>query len=157
MGDAMNYAAVSILGLSLVGCAPRIPLFVVTPGAAAPSGPRPASEIVDEGVVTPRPGTGAILVTTERSRHFAEACTLDVALDGRLVAGLRPGEQVTLFAEPGRRIVMLSVRDEGSCRPSSRQVALKVIEHTTQAIVIGSDEDAALKVQVDPFGRSLPP
>ena len=153
----MKHAAGAILALTLVGCAPRIPLLVVTPGAAAASGPRPASEIVDESVITPRHGTGAISVTTEESGQSAEACTLDVTLDDRLVAGLQPGEQVTLYAEPGRRIVTLSVRDRGSCSPASRQVALKIIEHTTQAIVIGSDDEAGLKVQVDPFGRSLPP
>ena len=33
-------------------------------------------------------GTGAIIVTSKEKISFAEGCTLDVALDDQLVAGL---------------------------------------------------------------------
>lgn len=151
----MKHALAALLGLALAGCAPSVPLLVFKPGGAPE--PRPASQVMDEDAITPRSGTGAISVTTEEPGWFGEACTFDVALDGRLVAGLRPGERVILYAEPGRRVISLSVRDEASCTPASKRIALQIVEHTTQEILVGSNARRALEVEVDPFGRSLPP
>ena len=153
----MKHVLAAVLGLALAGCAPSIPLLVVKPGGASAREPRPASQVMNEDAIRPRPGTGAISVTTEERGWFDEACTFDVALDDQLVAGLRPGERVTLYAEPGRRVITLSVRDEASCTPVSNRVAMEIVEHTTQEILIGSNVRHSLRVEVDPFGRSLPP
>lgn len=149
----MKNVLAACLGLTLAACGPTVPLLVLAPGAE----PRPPSEVVNERLATPRLGTGAISVTTEERRLFSKACTLDVVLDDQLVAGLRPGEQVTIFAEPGRRVVTLNVRDEASCAPESRQVALQIVEHTTQEVRIGTGAHRRMRVEVDPYGRSLPP
>lgn len=153
----MKHVLAGIVGLALTGCAPAFPIVVWEPDSDSPPQPRPASQVMDERVVTARYGTGAIIVTSKEASWFAKGCTFDIALDDKLVAALRPGEQVVLFAEPGQRSVGFSVRDEASCDPASAQVALGVVAHTTQKIQIGSGAYYNLKVEVDTYGRSLPP
>jgi hypothetical protein len=152
----MKHALAGILGLALTGCAPTIPVLILSPDPAPVSPPSPASEIMNEEAVTPREGTGAIIVTGDGRISSEGDCTLEVALDDQLVAGIRPGERVVLFAEPGPRVVSLNVRDEGSCMPASAQVPLDIVAHTTQRIQAGSDSQYDLKVEVDSYGRSLP-
>lgn len=153
----MKYVFAGILGLALSGCAPTVPIIIWEPGAESPPQLPPPSEVMNERAVTPRYGTGAIIVTSKEKSWFTEGCTFDVALDDELVAGLRPGEQVVLFADPGRRVISLSVRDEASCDPASAQVAVEVVAHTTQKVRLGSSARYDLKVEVDSYGRSLPP
>jgi hypothetical protein len=153
----MKHVLAGIVGLTLAGCALRVPVLVVEPGEEGEPRARPASQVMDERAVTPRSGTGAIVVTSKDRGWFARGCTFDVALDDRLVAGLRPGEQVTLFAEPGRRVVSVSTRDDASCDLASAQVAMEIVEHTTQRIRIGPATEDRVKVDVDAYGRSLPP
>jgi hypothetical protein len=152
----MKHVLAGILCLMLAGCAPAIPVLILAPDPQPVPTPSPASEIVNEDVVTPREGTGAIVVTGEGRISSKGDCTLEVALDDQLVAGIRPGERVVLFAEPGTRVVSLNVRDEGSCVPASAQVALDIVAHTTQRIQAGSDSRYDLKVELDSYGRSLP-
>lgn len=152
----MKHLLGGILGLVLAGCAPVVPVFVFTPGEEAVPESRPASEVMNASVVTPRNGTGAIIVTSKDTAWFSEGCTLDVALDDQLVAGLKPGEQVTLFAEPGRRVVSLVTRDAASCDPASTRLAMDIVAHTTQKIRVGSGSRDNLNVEIDPYGRTLP-
>ena len=151
----MKHVLAGILGMALTGCAPAMPVLVLSLDPE-PVPPSPASEIMNEEAVTPRAGTGAIIVTGDGRISSEGDCTLEVALDDQLVAGLRPGERVVLFAEPGTRVVSLNVRDEGSCVPASAQVALDIVAHTTQRIQAGSDSRYDLKVELDSYGRSLP-
>lgn len=153
----MKHVFAGILGLALLGCSPAVPLLVWEPDAEPTPELRPASEIVDERAVTPRFGTGAIIVTSHEGERLAEGCTFDVVLDDQLVAGLRPGEQVVLFAEPGQRVLGFSVRDEASCPSASAHVAVEIVAHTTQKIRLGSGSHYDLKVEVDSYGRTLPP
>ncbi len=152
----MKHVLAGILGLALTGCAPSIPVLVFSPDEGSAPPPAPPSEVMNERAVTPRQGAGAIIVTGGGRISPEENCTLEVALDDQLVAGLRPGEQVALFADPGQRVVSLNVRDEGSCVPASAQVALEIVAHTTQRIRAGSDSRHDLKVEVDSYGRALP-
>jgi hypothetical protein len=152
----MKYLLAAVLGLTLAGCALRAPVFVLKPGGETAREPRPASEIMSESAVTPRYGTGAIVVTSKERSRYSAGCTINVALDHQLVAGLRPGEQVTLFPEPGQRVISFSTRDEPSCDPASTQVVMDIVAHTTQKVRIGSGTDQALKIEVDPYGRALP-
>lgn len=153
----MKHVFAAILGLVLMGCSPAVPLLVWEPDAEPTPESRPASEIADERAVTPRFGAGAIIVTSQERERLAEGCTFDVVLDEQLVAGLRPGEQVVIFADPGQRVLSFSVRDEASCNSASAHVAVEVVAHTTQKIHLGSDTRYDLKVEVDSYGRSLPP
>jgi hypothetical protein len=153
----MKQVFAAILGLVLMGCSPAVPLLVWEPDAEPTPESRPASEIMNERAVTPRFGAGAIMVTSQEKDRLADGCTFDVVLDEQLVAGLRPGEQVVIFAEPGQRVLSFSVRDEASCRSASADVALEVVAHTTQKIHLGSGTHYELKVEVDSYGRSLPP
>lgn len=153
----MKRVLAALLFPALAACAPAIPVLVLEPGETRTPEGRPASQIINDKAVTPRDGAGLIIVTSREKAWFATGCTIEVALDDLLVAGLRPGEQVSLFAEPGQRLVGLSVRDEASCGPASARVTLEIIAHTTQKIRVGPDSHNGLKVEVDPFGRSLPP
>ena len=153
----MKQVFAAILGLALMGCSPAVPVLVWEPDAEPTPEWRPALEIADERAVTPRFGAGAIVVTSQERERLAEGCTFDVVLDEQLVAGLRPGEQVVIFAEPGQRVLSFSVRDEASCNSASAHVAVEVVAHTTQKIHLGSDTRYDLKVEVDSYGRSLPP
>lgn len=153
----MNHLLTCIAVLALAGCAPRIPLLVVAPGSDSAREPRPASEIMNDAAVTPRYGAGAIVVASRKKSRFAKGCTLDVALDDQQVAGLRPGEQVVVFAEPGRRVIDLRVRDEGTCERETARVAVDVVAHSTQQIEVDSHARNGVKAELAPYGRSLPP
>lgn len=153
----MKHVLAGILGLALTGCAPTVPVMIWEPEAESPPQLPPPSEVMNERAVTPRYGAGAIIVTSKAKGWFTEGCTFDVALDDQLVAGLRPGQQVVLFADPGQRVISFSVRDEASCDPANAQVAMEVVAHTTQKIQLGSSARYDLKVEVDSYGRSLPP
>src|SRR5512134_2201502 len=100
---------ITVLALSLAACAPAVPVLVVSPRAELPELATTSSQVENDAVVTPRDGTGAIVVARER-QWTGTGCTYDVALDDQHVAGLRPGEQVTLYAEPGRRAIRISAR-----------------------------------------------
>ena len=145
------------LVLALAGCAPTIPVLVVSMESEAAPRALPPSQVMNERAVSPRDGTGAVVVTSQVISGSAGGCTVDVALDDELIAGLRPGEQVVLFAEPGRRIVSLGIRDEDACRPASARVPLDIVPHSTQRIDVGPDSRHDLKVEVNTYGRSLPP
>lgn len=153
----MRHVLAALLFPALAACAPAVPVLVVAPGETREPEVRPASQVMNDWAVTPRDGAGVIIVSSTNQGWFATGCTIDVALDDLLVAGLRPGEQVTLFAEPGDRLVGLSVRDEASCGPENARVTLEIVAHTTQKIRVGPGNQHGLKVEVDPFGRSLPP
>lgn len=153
----MKHLLAGIVSVALTGCTPSVPILVFAPGGESEPVSRPASEIMDKRAVTPRHGTGAVIVRSDDKSWLAPGCTFDVALDDQLVAALRPGERVVLFAEPGRRLIGFSVRDEASCAPAGAQVALEIVEHTTQKIKVGSDKNYDLKVVADTYGRSLPP
>lgn len=148
----MKHFVAGVLALALTGCSPAAPVMIWEPDKESPQPSLPPSAVMNERAITPRDGTGAIIVTSKESK----GCTLDVALDDQLVAGLRSGEQVVLFADPGQRVISFSVRDEASCNPASAQVAVEVVAHTTQKIQLGSSARYDLKVEVDPYGRSLP-
>ena len=145
-----------MFGLSVAACSPSVPLVIVAPGAESASKLKPAAEITNAGAVTPRDGAGA-LVISRKKRWFGKRCTFDIALDDQHVAGLRAGEQLTLYADPGERVLGVSVRDQGSCDPASAQVAVEVAAHATQQVEVDSDSSYDLKVEVNSFGGSLPP
>ena len=153
----MKHVTAGLLIAALTGCTPSIPLLVLSPGGDSEPGPRAPTQVMDERAVTPRFGTGAVVVTSDKKSWFAPGCTFDVAVDDELVAALRPGEQVVVFADPGQRTIGFSVRDEASCNPAGARVALEVVAHTTQRLTVGSDTNYDLKVAADTYGRSLPP
>jgi hypothetical protein len=128
---------------------------VVTPEPKELRDGRPALEVVNAAALTPRDGAGAIVVTRDKG-WLGRSCTYDVALDDQSVAGLRAGEQVTLYADPGERVVAISVRGEGKCDPATAQFAVEVIPHTTKKVRVGSSATYDLKVEVNNYGGALP-
>ena len=130
--------------------------MVVDTTPAVARAPKPAAEVVDAAAVTPRDGAGAIVVTRRKS-WLGTVCTYDVTLDDQLVAGLRPGEQVTIYADPGQRVVGISIRDQEACDRASADVPVEVVAHSTKTIELGSDLRYDLKVELNPYGGSLPP
>jgi hypothetical protein len=152
----MKHLALVMLALAGTACVPAVPVVVIDTTPAAARAPKPATEIVDVAAVTPRDGTGVIVVTRPKSL-LRTGCTYDVTLDDQLVAALRSGEQVTLYADPGQRVVGISTRDAASCDPASASVPLEVVAHATKTIELGSDLRYDLKVEVNTHGGSLPP
>jgi hypothetical protein len=148
----MKYVAALIIALSAVACTPYFPIVVVNMDSGEPT---PATEVMSESDVKPRDGAGAILITRP-SAWLDMRCTYDIVLDDKHVAGLRNGEQLAIYADPGERVLGISIRDEGGCEPASTQVPLKVIASATNRVRIESDVRYDLKVVVNTFGGSLP-
>jgi hypothetical protein len=146
---------VGLLWLSVTGCTPSLPVVVVNPAPSELRDARPAANVVNSEFVTPRDGAGAIVVTRDKS-WLGRNCTFDVAIDDQSVAGLRAGEQVTLYADPGERIVAISVRGEGNCDPANAQLAIEVVPHATKKVRVGSNARYDLKVEVNTYGGALP-
>ena len=103
-----------LLGLSVAACAPSVPLVVISPAPSSAREPKPTQDVMQPAAVTARNGAGVIVITS-RKVLLGKRCTYDVALDDQLVAGLRPDEQVTIYAEPGQRVLAVSIRDSPGC------------------------------------------
>jgi hypothetical protein len=154
MGAIMQRLCAVIVGLSVAACTPSFPLVVVSPAPASAGEPRPAKDVIDTAAVTPRDGAGVILVTRPRAwrgRH----CTFDVVLDDQPVAGLRSGEKLAIYADPGRRVIDVSVRDDAGCDPAYARLPLDVVSHATSTVRVGSDSRYDLKLDVNTYGGSL--
>ena len=65
------------------------------------------------------------------------------------MAGLRNGEQVTLYADPGGRSVVVSIRPEDSCDPVVAEVPVQVVASATTKIRIVADVSYDLTYRVD--------
>jgi len=143
------------VGLSVAACAPGVPLVVVSPAPSSAREPKPAQDLMDPAAVAARDGAGVIVITS-RKVLLGKRCIFDVALDDRLVAGLRPDEQLTIYADPGRRVLAVSIRDSPGCDPAHAQVPLDVVAHATTKIRVGAEGTYDLKVEVDTLGGSLP-
>ncbi len=134
----MRVFVVGIASVVLLGCA-------TAPVPSASPDVKPASSILDGSAVIPRPGAGAIVVTRDKGLA-ALACTFDVAIDGKAVAGLRAGEQVTLYADTGERILGVSVR-EGYCGKGLAQIAVQVVENATKKVRVGVDASLDIRLE----------
>jgi hypothetical protein len=145
-GTIMKHYVVGVLCLAVAACMSGIPLPVPLPQAP----PKLASEVMNADALAPRDGTGVIIVTREKLLR-GKSCTYDIALDGKLVAGLRTGEQVTLYADPGARIVDVSRRKDSSCAPAIAQVPVQVVASATTKIKVGADISYDLKVEATTF------
>jgi hypothetical protein len=152
----MKLLVTLLVVLTAAACTPAVPVVVVSPAPNSVREPQPTMDVTREDFVTPRDGAGAIVITRKKA-WLGKQCTYDIAIDDQHVAGLRPGERVTIYADPGERIIDVSVRDEGECDASSAKVALDVVGHATSKIQLKSDRYYDLKVEVNTFGGSLPP
>jgi len=151
----MKHLPALVFALLAAACAPAVPLVVVSPSSGKAGELKTTEDVTPEAAVTPREGAGAIVITRPKV-WLGKRCTFDIALDDRHVAGLRPGEQLTLYADPGARVIDVSVRDQDGCKPATAQVPLDVISHTTNKIELDSDRYYDLKVEVNSLGGSLP-
>jgi len=112
---------------------------------------KPAATVVDDDAVTPRDGAGAVIVT--RDWQFRDmGCIYDVVLDDNMVAELRPGEQVTVYPEPGKRMLGISIRPkEKDCEPAVAQVPLDVVASATTKVRVRADGYYQLRVEATTF------
>lgn len=140
----MKRYLVGMLALSVTACMPAIPIL-------APEGPpRPASEVVNSAALEPREGTGAIVVTRDPSLRRTK-CTYEIALDGQVLAGLRTGEHVTLYADPGPRTLSVSIRPNDGCEPALAEVPLEVVASATTTIRIVADVAYDLRIEATTY------
>jgi len=112
---------------------------------------KPASNVVDASAVTPRDGAGAIVVT--RDWQFRDmSCIYDVVLDDNMVAELRAGEQVTVYPDPGKRVLGISIRPkEDDCKAAIAQVPLVVVASATTKVRVRADGYYHLRVEATTF------
>lgn len=150
-----THLVVGVLCLAVAGCTPSLPVMIVSPGPDEAQGAKLPADVMNVAAVTPRDGAGAIVVTRDKA-WVGSGCTYDVALDDQTVAGLRTGEQVTLYADPGERIVAISIRGEGKCDPAVAQFAVDVVPHATKKVRVGANARYDLKVEVNSYGGALP-
>lgn len=155
-GAIMKRCVVSILCLSFTACAPVVPVLVVRPPPSASGDAKPAVDVTNAAAVTPRDGAGAIVITRGKGLAGMQ-CTYDISLDDQHVAGLRSGERVTLYADPGERIVGVSIRREGSCNSATEQVAVQVATHVTTKVRLKANASYDLIIDLNTYGGSLPP
>jgi hypothetical protein len=130
------------LAISLSACA--MPFPGSTPVV------KPASTILNATAVAPREGAGAILVVRDRQLQGMD-CVHDVSLDEKPVAQLRAGEQLTLYADPGDRLVTVSVHVEGKCTAAVAQVPLLVTAYATTKVHVRADGYYGLKVEATTY------
>ncbi|HET7203602.1 MAG TPA: hypothetical protein VFI92_09565 [Steroidobacteraceae bacterium] len=140
----MKFYLVGILGLLVTACMPGIPIL----NPKAP--PRPASEVVNSAALEPRAGAGAIVITRDPSL-LRTKCTYEIALDGQVLAGLRTGEHVTIYADPGARTLSVNIRPEGSCEPALAEVPLRVVANATTTIRIVADASYDLRIEATTY------
>jgi hypothetical protein len=142
----MKLFVVGILCLSVTACIPGI----TVPISSGP--PKPTSDVVNSGIVTPRDGAGAIVITREAQLRDMK-CTYDILLDGQHVAGLHTGEKVTLYADPGQRIVGVSVRraDKDKCEPAIAQFLVQVVASATTNVRVSTDLSYDLKIEATTY------
>ena len=63
------------------------------------------------------------------------------------MAGLRNGQQVTFYADPGGRVVAVSIRPEEKCDAVIAQVPVKVVASATTMIRVVADVSYDLHVE----------
>ena len=111
---------------------------------------KPASKVLNTEAVTPRDGAGAILVARDKQLQ-GMGCVHEVSLDDKPVAELSNGEQVTLYAEPGDRVLGVSIRPEGKCEAATARFPLFVIARTTTKVRVQADGFCGLKVEATTY------
>jgi len=139
----MKVHLIGILCLLVTACTAAVPLPMPGPKKSA----KPPSEIMDRDALAPREGAGAIVVRRDKTRFWRKRCIYDISLDGQPVAGLRNGEQVTLYADPGGRVVAVSIRPDETCDTVIAQVPVKVVASTTTRIRVVADVSYDLHVE----------
>lgn len=143
-GGTMKRYLVGIFGLSMTACMPGIPILSPT------SAPRPASEVVNSAALEPREGAGVIVVARDHSLMRMK-CTYEIALDGQVLAGLRTGENVTIYADPGSRILAVAIRPDGECDAALAEVPVQVVANATTKVRIVADISYALRIEATTY------
>ena len=132
-----------VTGLMLAGCA----ALPVPYGTEV----KPASNVVNEEAVKPRDGAGAIIVTRDWQLRDM-GCIYDVVIDDSRVAELRAGEQVTVYPDPGKRTLGISIRPtQKSCGAAVAQVPLNVVASATTKVRVRADGYYQLRVEATTF------
>ena len=140
----MKRCIAGILCLSVTACIPGI----TVPISSGP--PKPTSDVANSAIVTPRDGAGAIVITRDAQLRDMK-CTYDILLDGQHVAGLHTGEKVTLYADPGQRIVGVSIRREKKCEPAIAQFLVQVVASATTNVRVSTDMSYDLKIEATTY------
>jgi hypothetical protein len=96
-----------------------------------------STDVVDAAAVTPRAGAGQIVVTRDKGT-LGSACTFDLLVDGGRV-GVKPGQQLTLYVEPGTHIV--GVVPRGSiCGGGVAQVEVMIAADQREGLRVGMSQ-----------------
>lgn len=139
----MKLYVVGIACLSVAACA-------TLPMPGPPKTPKPPSVVHDIAAVTPHDGDGAIMVTRDYQLE-GMSCIHDVFMDDHLVAQLRPGERVTMYANPGWRYVGVSIHAEGSCEAADARFPLQVVANATTKVRVKADAYHGLKIEATSY------
>jgi hypothetical protein len=141
-GTIMKVYFTACLCLALAACSLPIPFG---------TGTKPASNVVNPEAVTPREGAGAITVTRDWQLRDMD-CIYDVVIDNDRVAELRTGEQVTVYPDPGKRMLGIMVRPkDDDCEAAVAQVPLEVVASATTKVRVRADSYYKLRVEATTF------
>lgn len=138
----MKVYVTAFLCLSLAACSLPFPFG---------SDVKPASNVVNAEAVKPREGAGAITVT--RDWQFRDmGCIYDVVIDNDRVAELRTGEEVTVYPDPGKRVLGIMVRPtDDDCEEAVAQVPLEVVAYARTRVRVRADGYYKLRVEATTF------
>ena len=97
-----------------------------------------STDVLDAAVVTPRAGAGQIVVTRDTGA-LGSACTFDLLVDGGRVGGLKAGEQLALYVDPGEHIVGVVGR-ESMCGGGVAQVEVTIAADQRKGLGVGMSQ-----------------
>ena len=142
----MKLYVVGTLCLAITACMSGMPIPMPLPKGP----PKTASEVMKADALKAYEGAGVIFVTRDKT-VWDKGCTYEISMDGQTVAGLRNGEQVALYADPGGRAVGVSIRKEGSCHPAAALVPVNVVANATTKIRIVKDSSYDLHLEATTY------
>jgi hypothetical protein len=131
-----------MLAAGVAGCA-------TTQVATSSGAVKAPSVIVDQALTTPRDDAARLVVT--RDTGFAGGgCLFEVLADGKLAAVLKPGEQVSLYVDPGECIVGVQLKG-GLCPKENAEIAVQSTAGATKNIRAGVTQNLDLRLQQTAF------
>lgn len=131
-GATMKLSA--LLLVALAGCSTTL-----TPDAEMV----PARTVLDPVVTAQRADRGLLLVKRDKGGHPGGAlCDHEVSLDGKVVAKLKPGEFVAMYATPGEHII--GFRALATCPGANAVTAMAEVGKRKTFRTFANDQGALL-------------
>src|SRR5262245_56280343 len=132
----------------LVGVAILLVACVSSPVPSSSAKPVPVGRIRAPEFTHAQEGFGYVVVTRDKSLAAALACTAHLRVDGTLVGGLRPREQIRLFLEEGQHLFGIS---GPNCIGGADQVSINVLRARPVLLRIATVYGYDLTIELSAF------